>query len=193
MPKTCKTFDRAIALAGASLFSLIATLSGLTGCSGESEPAPPPPGAEQRTDVYADILGVITQLPRDGVPSSEFKIYHEHIPGFKTRDGTVFVNPEGVPGMKAMDMPFPPGDEVDLNAFEVGDKVRFTFAVNWGSQGRPLWHVTRMEKIDADTEISYANKVERVPPADIDDESTDAHADQDHSGPDHDGHDHGGP
>lgn len=140
---------------------------------GDHAEAPAP-----HTDTYTDILGVVAQLKVEGDPSSEFKIQHEHIPEFKTKDGTVFVTADGVPGMKSMTMAFPPGEGVDLSLFQVGDKVRFSFAVNYG--GSPPWHLTKIEKIDPATEINFANKVTMPAP------------EHDHGddGEDHSGHDH---
>lgn len=132
-----------------------------------------------RTDTYTDILGVVAQLKVEGDASSEFKIQHEHIPDFKTKDGTVFVTADGVPGMKSMTMAFPAGEGVDLSAFQVGDKVRFSFAVNYG--GSPPWHLTAIEKIDPATEINFANKV-TVPAPDHGHDHAD---DGDHTGHDH--------
>lgn len=151
---------------------------GLTGCSDGAATAPAATETEKvvRDDVYEDVLGVITNLPVAGQPGAELKIHHEHIPGFKTKEGSVNVTADGVPGMKSMIMPFPVGEGVDLSGFAVGDTVKFTFVVHWG--GSPAWEVTRIEKMPEGTEVDFANKVTELP-AD--------HAD------DHAGHDHGSP
>jgi hypothetical protein len=158
---------------------------GLAGCSDRSASAPPAADADKvvRDDVYEDVLGVITNLPVAGQPGTELKIHHEHIPGFKTKEGSVNVTADGVPGMKSMIMPFPAGEGVDLSGFAVGDTVKFTFVVHWG--GSPAWEVTRIEKMPEGTEVDFANKVTEMPAAD------DAH--DDHAGHDHSGHDHGSP
>jgi len=135
-----------------------------------------------RTDVYEGILGEIAAMPIEGDPSSELRIYHEHIPTFRTKQGTIFVNNGGVPGMNAMEMPFPPADGLSLDGLAVGDKIRFTFAVNWG--GERAWEVTKIEKLPADTVIDYSVKPtpEELLPAGHPTMPTD----DDHSGHDHD-------
>lgn len=143
-----------------------------------------------RTDTYEDILGKISALPIEGDPLSQLRIYHEHIPTFRTKQGTVFVNSAGVPGMNAMDMEFPPAEGVSLDGFAIGDKVRFTFDVNWG--GERAWEVTSIEKLPEDTEIDFSVK---PTPKELLEELEEA-ADDDHSGHDHDdhsGHDHDEP
>lgn len=136
-----------------------------------------------RTDTYEGILGRISALPIEGDPSSQLRIYHEHIPTFRTKQGTVFVNSAGVPGMNAMDMEFPPAEGVSLDGFAIGDKVRFSFDVNWG--GERAWEVTQIEKLDADTEIDFSVK---PTPKELLEELKDAgvHDHDDHSGHDHD-------
>ncbi len=186
-----KTNGRAIALTGVSLFSLLAITAGLTACSDRSEPS----GTNTadgvvRVDTYEDILGIVATLPEAGKPGSEFKIHHEHIPEFKTKEGGVFVTADGVPGMKSMVMSFPLGEEITLEGLEVGDKVRFSFDVNWG--GTPPWVVTKVEEIDPGTEIDFANKVEGVTPTVDTNKTEDPHAGHDHDH-DHSDHDHDGP
>lgn len=188
MPHTTKHTNRAIALAGASLFSLCALTLGL-GCSDRSQPdADASPTGVVRQDNYQDILGVVATVPVAGKPGSEFKIHHEHIPGFKSKDGVVFVAADGVPGMKSMVMAFPLGPGISLDGIEAGDKVRFSFEVNWG--GSPPWRVTALEEIDADTVIDFGNKVNAVSPTDAQEDSGHDHG-NDHDG--HDGHDHSQP
>lgn len=184
MPRQTTFTGRAIALSGASLFSLLAVSLGAAGCSNESEPAAPPADTIVRVDTYEDILGIVATLPEAGKPGSEFKIHHEHIPGFKTKEGTVFVTADGVPGMKSMVMSFPLGEGVTLDGLEIGDKVRFSFDVNWG--GRPPWVVTTIEEIDPETEIDFANKVSNETPTAPAGDTPDPHAGHDHDGHDHD-------
>ena len=108
-------------------------------------------------DVYPDILGQITMLPVAGDPKSTLKIHHEQIPNFKTKEGKVHVNAAGIAGMASMTMPFPPAQGLDLSELSVGDKVKFTFQVNWGGSGGPAWETTKIEKIDPSTEIDFNN------------------------------------
>lgn len=163
----------------------------LAGCSNEATPVPTTevdPGIV-RTDVYEDILGTITGMPIEGDHSSELKIHHEHIPTFRLKSGEINLN-NGVSGMNAMTMPFPPAEGLSLEGYEVGDKVRFTFAVNWG--GRRAWEVTKIEKLSADAVVDYSTK----PPAEGAVERSLPTADDvqdDHAGHDHSGHGHDGP
>ena len=108
-------------------------------------------------DVYPGLLGEITAIPVAGDPSSSLKIHHVQIPDFKTKDGTVHVNAKGVSGMSSMTMPFPVGEGVDLSGLAVGDKIKFTFMVDWSGQSKNAWEVTKIEKMPADTAIDYSN------------------------------------
>lgn len=137
-------------------------------------------GKVVRDDVYEGVLGEIAGLPVAGDPSTELRIHHEHIPGFKTKEGVVNVSSDGVPGMKSMTMPFPPAKSLDLSGLSVGDPVRFTFVVHWG--GQRAWEVTKIEKLDAGTAIDFGNK--DVAPVTDDASHDDADA-EDHSGHDH--------
>lgn len=170
-----------------SLLGMSLAAIAITACEKQNTHATDQTESAAAPDVYTDILGIVASLD-DGMPASEFKIHHEHIPGFKTRTGEVNVTPDGIPGMKAMVMPFPVAESVDLSGIEVGDKVRFSFVVNWG--GSPPWQLTAIEEIDPSTEISFENKavVETGEDAGHDD-----HHDHDHHGHDHGDHDHDGP
>ncbi len=148
--------------------------------------------ARATPDIYNDILGQITMLPVEGDASKELKIKHVQIPTFKTKEGKININSKGVAGMASMTMPFPVGQGVSLDGIAVGDKVKFSFQVNWGGAG-PAWEVTKIEKMDPLTIIDYTNKIE-----DVLDQAEDAMNNlmDDHSGHDHDdhsGHDHDGP
>jgi len=137
-------------------------------------------------DLYEDILGEITALPGDD--GSMMKIHHQHIPTFKAMDGTIKVNASGVAGMASMTMPFPLGDGVNIDAFKVGDKVKFDLLVTWSTDTPKPYHITQIEKIDADTEIDFSNAIEDI--IDAADDAIDGLMGDDHS--DH-GHDHDAP
>jgi len=109
---------------------------------------------EQGSDLYEGILGEIVAMPGER-PDGDMRIRHEHIPGFKNELGEIPVTPDGIPGMKSMEMPFPLAQGVSLDGFGNGDKVRFAFRVNWG--GTTPWELTAIEKVDPDTEIDYSN------------------------------------
>ena len=111
---------------------------------------------ELGTHVYAGVRGEITSLP-DGSPNGgDMKIHHTHIPDFRRDDGEIPVTPDGISGMKSMTMGFPAAEGVSLDGFEVGDKIEFTFVVNW-SGGRAAWEITEISKLDPATEIDYSN------------------------------------
>lgn len=125
-----------------------------------------------RDDTYEGVRGVVVALPAPGDKDPQARIHHEHIPHFRTKEGTVFVTADGVPGMKSMVMPFPIADGLDVSGLAVGDKIVFDFTVHWGGE-RP-WEMTRFEKLDPETEIDFTNKTADGAPGDDD------HAGHDH-------------
>ena len=149
---------RAVALAGVSWCALA-----LPACSneggdsdGDADASVSIAETEPRW-VYEGVLGVVTQLPIEGRPAAGLKVHHEHIPDFKDpRTGEIFINANGVPGMRAMDMDLPPADGVDISRLVIGDKVRFTLAV-W-DQPRQAHRVTKIEKVAITTPISFEDK-----------------------------------
>tara|TARA_R110002072_G_scaffold42064_1_gene117305 strand:+ start:4212 stop:4841 length:630 start_codon:yes stop_codon:yes gene_type:complete len=144
--------------------------------------------ANAEGELYEGILGEITLMPADD--GSLMKIHHEHIPTFKSMDGTIKVNARGVAGMASMTMPFPLGDGVNIDAFKVGDKVKFDLLVTWSTDTPKPYHITQIEKLDPSTEIDYTNAIEDI----IDDakDAMDGLMGNDHSDHDH-GHDHDAP
>ncbi len=113
--------------------------------------------AEGARWTYEDILGVVTAVPVEGDPASELRIHHEHIPDFVApQTGEINVNTNGSTGMRAMVMDMPPGEGMDVSSLNIGDKVRFTFAV-W-DEPRISWRVTRIERVEPATEISFDDK-----------------------------------
>ena len=109
-------------------------------------------------DVYADLLGEITMLPVANDPSTDLKIHHQHIPNFKSADGSIKTNSKGIAGMMSMTMPFPLAEGVSIESLSIGDKIKFTFEVVW-TDARPSWEVTSIEKIDQSTEIDFTNVI----------------------------------
>tara|TARA_R110000868_G_scaffold119469_2_gene317080 strand:- start:430639 stop:431214 length:576 start_codon:yes stop_codon:yes gene_type:complete len=108
-----------------------------------------------RTDVYEDVVGELTFIPEAGDMKRHPKIHHVQIPDFKKIDGSIAMTPDGIPGMRSMTMEFPLSQGMSLNGYSVGDKVKFSFRVNWG--GQVAWEMTSIEKLDADTEIDFSN------------------------------------
>jgi hypothetical protein len=146
--------------------TLLALFATLPACDNSAE-APPAidltdPANYTEGQSYT-VRGEITQLPDAGPPPAELKIRHEHIPDFIGKTGEVFVNSDGTPGMRAMNMGFPYlAPTVALDEYTVGDKVEFTFLVRWDTdpygERTPTWLIGAMTKLPADTEISYDNK-----------------------------------
>jgi len=107
-------------------------------------------------EVYT-VRGIVRALPIGEDPRASLRIHHEHIPDFKGKDGKVFMNGDGVPGMKAMEMPFDTlGPNVVLDSIAVGDKIEFDLAI--AREPRTSFAITRITKLPADTVISFDNK-----------------------------------
>lgn len=149
-------------------------LAGLCITLGCSEAAEKPEGAAAATVTTYQTRGEIVALPAAGSVAGSadpgLSIRHEAIPDFTDAHG------EKV-GMKAMTMPFPPADGLDLAGFAVGDKVAVTFEVTWGGEHNG-WQATALEKLPDDTELDFSS-----PPATHDDHAD--HADHDHAGHGH--------
>ena len=108
-----------------------------------------------RSDVYEGVLGELMFIPDGSIANQHPKIHHVQIPDFQRQEGSVAMTPDGIPGMRSMTMEFPLAEGVTLDGFSAGDKVKFSFRVNWG--GSVAWEMTEVEKIDAGTEIDYSN------------------------------------
>ncbi|HHN78450.1 MAG TPA: copper-binding protein [Phycisphaerales bacterium] len=157
--------NRKTMLAGA----VIASLS-LAGCSKESGS-----GADDLTSIYDEgaqtyhVRGEIVQLPSEGPPPTDLRIHHERIPNFIGKDGTVFVNSDGVTGMKAMTMAFPElGDGVSLDGLHPGDKIAFVLKVKWletpSGVKAPHWLVSAVEPLPDDTQLNFGDDVAPATP-----------------------------
>lgn len=138
-------------LATLALASLL--LLPLAACGGDGAETVAPEGADTASETAAadevqtyQVRGQITGLPDDADPQANLTIRHEAIDDFVSMNGEVV-------GMSSMSMPFPVADDVDLDAREVGDKVRFTLTVDW--DGDPAYQVTSMEALPEDTELEY--------------------------------------
>jgi hypothetical protein len=140
----------------------------VVGAGGCSKSADKPTSAEGSYNAIAapaevyTVRGVVTGLPVGEDPRASLRIHHEHIPDFKGKDGEVYMNDDGVPGMKAMEMPFDTlGPNVVLEGIEVGDKIEFDLAI--AREPRTTFAITRIVELPPDTEISFDNK---TPPND---------------------------
>lgn len=128
----------------------------LASCSERSPEAAPAPVVDAAAHTYTS-RGVITALPSPDGIRGDFRIQHEHIPDFRGKDGSIHMNPDGVPGMKAMDMPFPSlGPGVTLEGLEVGHKVEFDLLVAY--HPRLTYSLTRLVRLPDETELDFANK-----------------------------------
>lgn len=139
--------------AGAGVFAFVPA------CSDETPRTPDAGRAADdtaRQDVYTGVRGLVVSLPQPGNPASELRIRHEHIPTFLNKDGEIGVNARGVPGMAAMEMPFPVAEGLDISGMSVGDVVAFDFTVRWGVG--PSWFITRYEVLDPGTELDFTNR-----------------------------------
>lgn len=97
------------------------------------------------------VRGIVRGRPADARPGSDrpITILHQAIPEFRDRDGEVT-------GMMAMAMPFLVGAELDpaaLDGLAVGDKIEFTFEVDWAA-ALPT-RVVALTKLPADTELKF--------------------------------------
>jgi hypothetical protein len=149
-------------LRAASLFLSVAGLMvlPLAACSKEATPAAaagPSDPAGEPAYVYEGVRGIVEALPAGGARPTELRIHHEHIPSFKDpKTGVVFVNSDGVPGMRSMVMDMPPGAGVSLDGIAVGDPVEFTLAV-W-TEPRVAWRAKGLRELPAGTAIDFADK-----------------------------------
>lgn len=100
--------------------------------------------------------GKIVTLPDPANPATELQIHHEHIPDFIGWDGQLHINSDGVPGMKAMTMPFDVAFNSMLDGLAVGDKVELTMVMDLAHQ---LYWIRELTKLEPDTALDYANKV----------------------------------
>lgn len=138
--------------------ALAALLAGGIGCGGEEERSPTRgagEGREREPDQVYTVRGAIRQLPDPENPAAGLQIQHENIPDFADKTGAVV-------GMKPMIMPFTPAPELDLSGLSLGDKVSFTFDVDW--DGSPMIVVTEIEPLPAETELDFTAPDEPVGP-----------------------------
>jgi len=145
------------------LFSALAL-----GCKKEAPPAPPAPapvaaapapvpaepvvadaGAAAAPAAKANrytVQGIVRSAPSANAAGKTITILHQAIPTFKNRDGEET-------GMMAMAMPFQMAPEVGEMALAVGDKIEFTFDVDFDAQNPTT--IVKITKLPADTEIRF--------------------------------------
>ncbi|MGD1915033.1 MAG: hypothetical protein ACFCBV_02430 [Phycisphaerales bacterium] len=132
-----------------------ALLLPLTGCgSEEAQPAEP--------DASYTTQGRVAMKKTPDSPASEFQIFHESIPNFVNGQGEVI-------GMNAHQMSFPRvAEDIDVDSLEIGQPVRFTFDVTWTDPTTPVWIVTELEVLPAETTFAFETPAEEEakPPVD---------------------------
>lgn len=86
----------------------------------------------------------VVALPVDG---GGITLRHEAIPTFLSIKGEMV-------GMQPMQMPFPLGEGVSIEGIEVGDKVEFTFEVDWD----PGFFIVSISALPEETELDFSKK-----------------------------------
>jgi len=92
------------------------------------------------------IQGIVRSAPAANKAGKSITILHQAIPTFKNRDGEET-------GMMSMAMPFQVAAEVGELSLAVGDKVEFTFDVDWEAQNPTT--IVKITKLPAETEIRF--------------------------------------
>ncbi len=121
--------------------------AGSTDPTDTAGPDKPATGAERSPEHAYTVRGEIQQLPDPENPAKSLQIKHENIPEFVNRDGDVV-------GMAPMIMPFTPAPGLDLSGLSIGDKVRFTFDVDW--DGTPPILLTEIAPLPPETELDFS-------------------------------------
>ncbi len=114
----------------------------LTGCQPAAKETATPVEPALQVHEY-QVRGLVVAVGSGG---RELQIHHEPVPDFVGIDGA----PEP---MDAMTMPFPVPDASIAQGIAAGDRVSFTFRVEW--DGKHPLAVTRLEKLPAETRLSF--------------------------------------
>ncbi|MFG0305271.1 MAG: hypothetical protein ACF8Q5_03550 [Phycisphaerales bacterium JB040] len=115
------------------------------------------------TWTYESVRAEVVKLPD---AFSDLILHHEHIPDFVApMTGELHINRNGATGMRAMQMPFPPGEGVDISGLEVGDKIEVDLAV-WGpeTEGGYRYAMTAFRMLPDDAVLDVADKPSVAPP-----------------------------
>ena len=129
-------------LTAAGLVVMAALTVPLTGC-GSEETQTAAPVASYTTQ------GRVAMKKTPDSPASEFQIFHESIPNFVNGQGEVI-------GMNAHQMSFPAvAEDIDVDALQIGQPVRFTFEVTYPDPSRPDWIITELEPLPAETTFAF--------------------------------------
>jgi Cu/Ag efflux protein CusF len=106
------------------------------------KPAEPPPPSGPPAREY-QVKGLVGSVAADG---REIHIHHEAIPEFVGIDG------QAEP-MESMSMPFPVADPALVKGIAAGDRIDFTFRVDWEGK-RPL-EVNRIQKLPPEARLAF--------------------------------------
>lgn len=124
------------------LFLAASTALSLAGCA-PAEKAPEAASAAPQAAREYLVKGLVNSVAADG---REIQIHHEAVPEFVGIDG----QPEP---MDSMTMPFPVADPALVRGIAAGDRVSFTFRVDW--DGKQPLAVTRLEKLPPETRLAF--------------------------------------
>ncbi len=125
---------------------LVLLLGALSAC-GPSGSSPESAREASEADQTYTARGEITAVPDGtGGAGDHLRIRHEAIPDFVGYDGDVV-------GMASMTMPFPAADDVETDDLEVGDKIEFTFEMDW--DGSPPYQIVELRRLPPDTELDF--------------------------------------
>lgn len=126
-------------------FALLAACKKGESTGASAEPPAATEGWDKSHVSRYTVRGEVIRLPIEGAHAAEMVIRHEEIPDFKGAGGDVV-------GMKAMAMPFPIKQGLSLAGIEPGDKVRFSFAMDWQNN---RYQLESIEKLPAETELQF--------------------------------------
>lgn len=132
------------ATATAALAALFAAACQPAGPPGKKSEAPAQTTAESlsRARDY-QVKGQIRSISAD---RREVQIHHEAVPGF--------IGIAGMPEpMDSMTMPFPVADPALLEGLAAGDRIEFTFRVEW--DGKLPLSVVEIAKLPADARLAF--------------------------------------
>lgn len=114
------------------------------------------------TWTYENIRAEVVKLPD---AFTDLTLHHEHIPDFVApMTGELHINSNGATGMRAMQMPFPPAEGVDISGLELGDKLEVDLGV-WGpeAEGGFRFAMIGFRRLPSDTVLDYADKSSVAP------------------------------
>jgi|GEM_PF-1351188 len=114
------------------------------------------------TWTYENVRAEVVKLPD---VFTDLTLHHEHIPDFVApMTGELHINSNGATGMRAMQMPFPPAEGVDISGLRVGDKLEVDLGV-WGpeAEGGFRFAMIGFRRLPGDTVLDYADKPAAAP------------------------------